>query len=121
MTRKEMTSIMKFWVKQLDLKQWDINIRYATAEELLDKDNPVSRNDATCAFSTEYAKATIIIRPLKYRDCDPEEVNIEEDIIHELLHLVLEGHVAQCAEDPMFERGINIVTSALYRMKYDAG
>lgn len=71
-------------------------------------------------YAPEYGMAEISILTPKDRgeeDKDP----IEEDVVHELLHIRLEGHKGQEGYDPMIERALNVLAKVLVEGYGDEG
>jgi predicted SprT family Zn-dependent metalloprotease len=64
-------------------------------------------------YMPEHTFAEINI--LRTKDRKEKDDSIEEDIIHELLHLLISGHKhKQEKYDELFERGLNCIAKALY-------
>lgn len=72
----------------------------------------VSGNCAYTYLSPEYRQAHVYIAPTEFlRD---NGYDLEETLIHEFLHIVLQGHLAELpAYDPQFEYGINLLSQVL--------
>ena len=90
----EARSLTKFWQSELGLGEWDIRVRWATSG-----DYGEDEYFGWVLWFTEECTATMI---LDRRKAD------ERTIVHELLHLRLEGHRAfPFKYDPLYEQGIN--------------
>ena len=104
MTLKRLRTLAKKWIVALRLTDWDIDFKLVPDTEELGK------CAGTCVWQTEYKTATIEIAG----DQPPGE--IEETLIHELLHLALEGHkplTQNYKYDAMYERGLNVISEAM--------
>lgn len=104
MTLKRLRTLAKKWIVALRLTDWEIDFKLVPNTEELGK------CAGTCVWQTEYKTATIEIAG----DQPPGE--IEETLIHELLHLALEGHkplTQKYKYDAMYERGLNVISEAL--------
>lgn len=100
---------MPFWQEVLNLLEWKITIRWATAKESVEC---VGLN----YFSVEEQKSAVAIA----RNC-PKNMQ-EETLVHELLHLVFDGHTPTDPDkyDPLHERALNKTAAALIRLVYPA-
>lgn len=98
MTQAQAEKECAYWVKRLGLKEWSENttINVIPAAEMPDE-------WGTCQWITEECSATIRIR----EDAD------RATIVHELLHLVLDGHKRYRRYSEMSERAINRIAAAL--------
>lgn len=104
MTLKRLRTLAKKWIVALRLTDWEIDFELVANTEDLDE------CAGTCVWQPEYKTAMIKIAG----DQPPGE--IEETLIHELLHVVLEGHkpLTQTYKyDAMYERGLNVISEAL--------
>jgi len=92
MTLPEMRDCVKVYQEQLGLQSWNIKIKYL-------KKN--AENDAGCIYwMTELAAAQILVAK--------DELDPEHTIVHELLHLLYEGHkFGPNKYDRAYERGLN--------------
>ena len=107
MTTRQLKTLAKLWQSRLQLTHWAIKVSFKSAKEMGDKVGGVQ-------YMPEHATAYIEI--LKTRDRKEKDDTIEEDIIHELLHLVISGHRSKQEKyDELFERGINAIATALVK------
>jgi len=74
----------KYWQNQLGLKHWTIKVVWAKAGELDDEDN--LRVYGLNTYDPNHM--TSLIQVLNPKDAD-ETYNVEETLIHELLHLFM--------------------------------
>jgi len=85
-----------YWQGRLNLREWRISVRWGSAKEF----------HGRIWWNTEELTATMEIN--KYTK------NKEETLVHELLHLVLQGHEELTAEyDVNLEKAINRIAAAL--------
>lgn len=101
MTIRQIRRLIPFWQEVLNLREWKITIRFGTDEEMVDS---LGLN----YYSVEELQSTILIA----------RGEGEETVVHELLHLVLDGHKTYDGMyDPMHERSINRLAAALVKLK----
>lgn len=80
--------------KRMRLTEWDIKVEF---DESLEDDN----TDGCISWQTDYKQATLKLNP--YRT----DHNQKQTVIHELLHLLFQGHGDYEGRDPMFEFALN--------------
>lgn len=104
MTLKTLQSRAQYWQARLNLREWSITVGWGTGKECPES-GPVL---GCCGWKAEELTAEIhITRRQKYQ---------EETLIHELLHIVMQGHEAEVPEyDVHVERAINRIATALIR------
>jgi hypothetical protein len=91
-------SLCKYWQAVLNLPEWTIKLRRPEKDECSDA-------IAWIYWSPEELTATLVMR-----------AHAEEDsLVHELLHLVLDGHKNYASElySELHERSINRITASL--------
>jgi hypothetical protein len=101
-TLRQLTDL---WVERLNLADWDIRVRYASKKEL-------GENYGDCNWNPDERKARIRVRRPGVLRKDGE--HLEDVLLHELLHLVLQGHAWE--EEPYnvhIERADNALVEAL--------
>lgn len=103
LTKAKIAALINKWKKKLRLQNWDIKFVLVDAEGL-------NGCAGTLEWQTEYHSATMhLAREL-------ERPDMEETIIHELLHLLLEGHKNPVHRDvPLYESGLNTLSSLLIK------
>lgn len=106
--------LLKKWLPALELSPpvWNkISVEFYDATED-EKDN---ENDGACGWQREYGEAWIYLSS-EIRGNWPE---IEETIVHELIHLKLEGHKSTESSlenyDPVYENGLNVISRELVK------
>mgnify|MGYP000901181915 CR=1 FL=1 len=101
---KEVRTLLSEWRDRLNLTQWDISVYWAASDIPPDI-------VGTCWWFTEEEKAEIHIR-------QTEDADVEETLVHELIHLSLEGHKEpKHSTDRHYEQGINKLARALVRAR----
>ena len=114
LSAKELTALCREWQERLRLQDWRVRVRRSEKHEL-----PTGK-EAGNSFYLSTKQAVITINPFAqhaHGDPDPLEVCL----IHELLHLHLEGAFDDeltGAYHKNFEAGIDCIAWALYRAKY---
>lgn len=99
MTIRQIRRLLPFWQDVLNLREWKITIRYGTAEEMSD-------NVGLNYISVEELESLILL--------SRHQEDVEETLVHELLHLVYDGHKPQdWRYDAMHERALNRTAKAL--------
>ena len=117
MTARELNSLLRVWQERLGLSEWVIYIRQCKPQDLATYDTRFE-NYAECNWSTETREAWIGIVAARYHagHRDPRVVN--ESIVHELMHIALEGHkplTGKYRYDANYEYGLNKLASAIVR------
>jgi len=106
--KPDLVKLTRLWQKRLNLTHWNIAVRYHRTHE--------HRNVAgRCTFVQQTLEARIsVLDPIDWTD-DTFVQDIEQIVVHELLHLwfcpVQPDSAAR--EDVCFEQAINTVASAL--------
>lgn len=98
MTLTKLKERAAFWQGVLNLPEWKISVRWMTAEE-------GKKNLGHCKWSTEELTATVKIRK--------GGNDHEATLLHELIHVVFQGHADYDEYDAHIERAINRMTAAL--------
>lgn len=108
MTKRELTALTKLWQRRLQLGHWKIIVKFKGLDDMGD-------NAGSVMYMPEHSKAEIWLLDPAQREEGDENDSIEEDLIHELLHLILNGHITldKLIYDAMFERGLNVIAKAL--------
>lgn len=97
MRLKELIKRGRYWQDRLNLREWDIEFKWGTGKG----------NQGECQWWTEELRATVYIS----KRCKEKE----QTLIHELLHIVFEGHKdLERGPDPHLERALNRTANALY-------
>lgn len=86
--------------RRLKLIEWDIKVEF---DEGLDEDD----TDGCISWQTDYKQATLKLNPLR------KEQSQRETIVHELLHLLFQGHTDYSGRDPLFEFALNTLCVVL--------
>lgn len=101
MTLKHLRARTEYWRERLNLKEWTISVGWGTKKEM-------AGCVGCCTWSAEEMCALVKIK----RDEPAKE--LEPTLVHELLHLVLQGHSNYDGEyDVHLERAINKLAAAL--------
>jgi len=109
MKQSTLTRLLRVWRKRIPMiSPWKIRIRLERADKM---DGTLGR----CDMYVEMQMAQITILHPDDRNGKPEESNPEVDLIHELLHIVLDGHCPQQRYSVPHEVAINALSETLYR------
>jgi hypothetical protein len=102
------------WMRRLGLDEWikGTTINFATVEEM---GEPLY---GCVAWATPESKCEVSVARMEdiagYSPDQPPELVLSKTIVHELLHLSLEGHRPHNrVDDDMYERALNRITEAL--------
>jgi Zn-dependent peptidase ImmA (M78 family) len=100
----EARAILAEYQALLDLGEWTIQVRWSHPGELEPDEWAAVR------WNTDTATADMYLnRRVKMSASD-----VRETIVHELLHVTLQGHADHTGtRDPMYERGLNRVAAAI--------
>lgn len=109
MTQAQLGRLAKKWIKKLrlDPPAWkEIRVSFAGLDKMEDA-------MGLCEWSTEHRTAQIhILEPELHEEYG--RGTIEQTLVHELLHLVLQGYMTkQPEEDSNFEYGLNLLSEVL--------
>lgn len=105
-------SMLSLWQDAFALGHWGIDLAVHPGDEMQGRDAAVSAQ-------AEYDHAVMALR----EPTELQPVDVEESIVHELLHVLLEGHknLATSADsetyDPMYERGLNVLSAVLVSLR----
>jgi Zn-dependent peptidase ImmA (M78 family) len=106
MTSRKLASLRKRWLERLGLTDWEeIEVTLLPKDKLSYPDS-----DGYAYWQPEYKKAIIDI------NADLDDAEIEETLVHELLHVRLEGHkllTPKTRYDALYERALNVLATTL--------
>lgn len=106
--------LVDFWVTKLRLQDWKLDYAVGGPEQGFNDD----KIQALVSFAAEMKEATVYLRRLE----KPDKA-LEEDLVHELLHLVFIQYSVYMrskendAEQLMAEQAINITANALVDLR----
>lgn len=105
MTLTGLKGLCRLWQKRLKILDWTVSVRWGNDGELPEE-------YGICDYDPRQMIAEVVIRS----GVDPKYPNpdIEQTLIHELLHVVLHGDKDYDKEDILQERAINQITEALF-------
>lgn len=106
MTKRDIARALPFWQRVLRLGDWDITVRTVPSRDLIYLDGDPC--DGLTHWNTENMEADI-----KLRRGVGEEV-----LVHELLHVALDGEGGQKEYNALYERGINRIAGGLMALAY---
>lgn len=112
MSKKELDALVGLWRDYLKLGHWTVNVEFQSGEDM-------GGRDAAVSAQAEYDTANMVVR----QPTEGQPVDVEESVVHELLHVLLEGHknlaISSHEEsyDPMYERGLNVLSSLLVALR----
>lgn len=100
-TLRHLNRRLDYWLTVLDAPEWrgKIRLHWGRKREMGDA-------VGLCVWCPEYATADIALLR--------GSADLEETVVHEVLHVVLEGHREETVEySPMYERGLNRIAAGL--------
>lgn len=107
-TITELRKFSRQWQQALGLLDWDIVVKWASAQDFADGDCHTD-SEGSCVWQVEYHKAFIM---LNKRLCE----HPHSTIIHEQLHILFEqADNPKGRYLPHYERGLNIVAELLHK------
>lgn len=108
-----LTSLCHEWQKRLRLQDWDVEARYVKYYEMKSE-----HADGECDYV--FSRKSACINILCAEDC-PEPIDVEETLVHELLHLHFAEWTERHDECPVSgEQALDAIASALVRLKKEA-
>ena len=113
MTQQELEVLCREWQKRLGLGHWNITIKYKRRDEM------EVQGCGCCFWTFRIETATIqILDPVDYYGFDVE-FDIEETVVHELLHILF---IASMPKDgttkfDLFEQSIDRMARVLVALK----
>lgn len=108
---RELRQLTKKWIDILELGEWKgrVKVNWGTEEELKNAEGDAL--DGVNIFSTERRLSEVFINP------ELEDHQIIETLVHELLHLVVDGHKNSLGEyDAMHERALDRLAEAFVKL-----
>ena len=119
LTQSQLTKKCREWQKVLRLQDWDIEVKIVREWDFVNKGSigEVGRNN-------QHKSATIrILHPIDYDPCNYGPQDMEEDLVHELLHLhfLSEMFDLEPKMEIQYEQAINRVSEALVKLNREAG
>lgn len=117
-TQEELEARCKVWQERLRLQDWDIRVVFASKAELFMDHHP-NHAYGDCERHLDDLRARIrVIRPEDYSHSFGVPLDMEELLVHELLHVNF-AHLCAAglsqAEQLSLETGINMAAGALIR------
>ena len=103
MTIQSVREAAAYWAEKLRLNDWEITVQFADNATMNKHES-----DGLAMWSAEHRTAVILLRR--------KQDDIEGTLVHELLHVAIQGHIPQTAEDQYDvaeERAVNSIADAL--------
>jgi hypothetical protein len=109
----ELQKVFDFWVSNLRLRDWALSVKRGIAEKFGNDNGTV----ALVSFSSELREATVFLRRL-----DKLDQGLEEDLVHELLHLVFiqasHSMIGKPDNDQiLLEQALNVTANTLVALR----
>lgn len=96
--------LTRLWLKRLNLSDWRVKSSFVDP-------STIAQNCAQCEWHPDTRQATIkLAYPSYLRE---QDTNIEETLVHELIHISLQGHRQYRGYSNAEERTINSLATAL--------
>jgi len=117
MNQRKLDKIRREWQKILRLQDWRIKIRFATAEEL--KEATDADAIGGCQSLVEAREANLLLLPPEaLNPNDEREQDIENTIVHELLHCHFAAFKSDDSQVQLAqEQAIEAISEALVNLK----
>lgn len=115
MNQSELEHLCREWQEILSLRDWDVKPSIKRQRDFI-----VKGNDAEITWNIQAKTVTIkILDPIDYPEDTEWPQDMEESLVHELLHLHFALFTADdgTAEDIAQEQAINAIALALVRLK----
>lgn len=109
MTLSKFKALAAKWQKRLNLSDWEIHFHFIPEIEF-----PQAGAVGLAEWQPEYKIAKVWV------SSDRPDDEVVHSLVHELEHIVLEGHKnlpKNYRSDPMYERGLNSIADALLAKK----
>lgn len=112
MTQRTLTRLKNLWQKRLGLEDWKISATFCSEETFKEKIGGDSVGG--CFWTADRKIAEIYIRKPSVLHSLGDD--LEDILVHEMLHILLEGHKEEIPPDDVnTERAINQLSAALIR------
>lgn len=102
--------VCKYWQGRLRLNDWKITVRFVPQKHIPD-------NCAHVQYAAEYKEAEVVVvkaRDREWGEGQNHEVVMCEDVVHELLHVLVEGSLEDDGRyRPEVEFAINVIAGLL--------
>ncbi len=122
MTQRSLANLAKRWQKRLRLLDWKVRVKLVGQEEFdsagRDYGHSAENSHGFCLNFAEGRSATIyIVNPAEVeRDEEDDRVDIENTLVHEMLHLHFAPFANKHDEDSLLhEQAIESITEALLK------
>lgn len=107
---KDAKKLIAYWQTELNLRNWKIDIQWAPAHEM-------SHDDAIASIWWFTEDEIAHVKLVKAAVCSDDI--FEETIVHEMLHLRLEGHrTIEKRYDPQYELALNRLAALLVKLRH---
>ena len=105
----ELRKDARAWQERLGLTEWQIQVNWGKPSQQPDysKGEMDAGSVGNACWHTEECRAWIYLR----RGSE----HLRETLVHELLHIRLEGHREPVRYSPLYERALNAIVAALLR------
>jgi hypothetical protein len=116
LTSKQLVNLVDDWQDRLHLVDWAIAVAYCTPDEM-----PSLQAAGSCGVDQDHKQAQICILHPKYFSPLGNSYrlrDLEHTIVHELLHIHLDGLDTPNTRDREVEQVINLVADTLLNLKY---
>ena len=111
MPNPSLPKLIKKWKSRLGLSHWTIEVAYY---ETLEMDDPGDFGSVEYNLLRRWAKIKIL-KPSAAVGKVISPINVEQTVIHELVHLVLAPVARKCEDLRALEHAVDDLTNALYK------
>ena len=108
MTTRQLVALTYREARRMRLSEWKIDVMFKPVDEMVRSGHD---DDGLTFIDAEYQQVVIWVSKAIRHEHD----RVRETVVHELLHVRLEGHRPQGRYDPAYELGLNVIAGLLAR------
>lgn len=116
MTAAGLNRLKRKWQKRLGLTDWVIRVRFVDEETMARETGAKDALGVSLWVPDRKTAKIYVLQPREFKALEKDELipaTIEETLVHELLHILLEGHLVQSPSNINTERALNQLAKVL--------